>query len=81
MRKFLLLGTIGAAVALGAANAYALPSSSPYALSEPQAVDSYTQPDSGYGAMNEGRAAFVQGGVSGWSGPSYEDSTYYSRGK
>ena len=39
MRNLLLLGTIGAALAFGAANAYAIPANSPYALAEPQAVE------------------------------------------
>jgi len=73
MRNLLLLGTIGTALAFGAANAYAIPANSPYALAEPQAVDS---------AMNEGRAALDQdSAMTARRGPSWEESTYFSRGR
>jgi len=84
MRKLLVLGTIGAAFALGAGAAYALPANSPYAIWEPQSVDPGWAP-AGEPAINEGRSAFVEGspGYDSFA-PSIatpEDRTYYSRGK
>jgi hypothetical protein len=67
MRNLLLAGTAGLFVALGAANAYAVPQNSPYAtMVPPGAVDGYAPDDSPvYGAplladpMVEGRSAYV----------------------
>lgn len=50
MRHAILIGAIAAALAFGAANAYAFPSSSPYAIWNPQGVDH---------GFAEGRAAYV----------------------
>jgi hypothetical protein len=73
MRKLILLGTIGMSVVFGAANAYAITANSPYAIWEPQAVDVQ---------MNEGRAAYDENGAMiGRRGPTWEESTAYSRGK
>ena len=73
MRKLVLLGAIGMALALNAASAFAITANSPYAIWEPQAVDS---------TMNEGRAAYDQNGMMiGGHGPTWEESTAFSRGK
>jgi hypothetical protein len=73
MRNLLLFGTVGAAIVVGAGGAYAIPSNSPYAIWEPQAVEAQ---------MSEGRAAYDQGSAAGApQRPSWEESTYYSRGK
>ncbi|MGD0721151.1 MAG: hypothetical protein ABR970_08900 [Roseiarcus sp.] len=82
MRKLLLLGTIGAAFAFGAAGAYAVPANSPYATFEPQAVDPGLTPDGQL--VSEGRSAYVAGGAAyglETGIPTPEDRTYYSRGK
>jgi|HubBroStandDraft_1064217.scaffolds.fasta_scaffold598549_1 hypothetical protein len=75
MRNAILIGTIGAALAFGAANAYAFPASSPYAIWSPQGVDQ---------GFVEGRAAYVDGNGMAY-GPTFvqnpEDYTYYSRGR
>lgn len=92
MQKLLLIGAVGAAVALGSANAYALPANSPYAIWLPQSVDSGVAPMVGEEPMREGRSAFVQGGPADLqTAPGYdygatnvqtpEEQTYYSRGK
>jgi len=73
MRKLILLGTIGISLALNAASAFAITANSPYAIWEPQAVES---------TMNEGRAAYDENGAMiGSRGPSWEESTAFSRGK
>jgi hypothetical protein len=73
MRKLILLGTIGMALVLNVASAYAITANSPYAIWEPQAVES---------TMNEGRAAYDENGVmTGAHGPTWEESTAFSRGK
>ena len=72
MRKLILLGTIGMSLAFGAANAFAITANSPYAIWEPQAVDVQ---------MNEGRATYDENAAMiGARGPSWEESTAYSRG-
>lgn len=79
MHRLLMLGTLGAAVVLGAANAYAIPASSPYAIAEPQAVDGAM--GMYQGGMSEGRAAYVDQDTTMWRGPTWAESTAYSRGK
>jgi hypothetical protein len=70
LRNLLLTGTAGLFLALGAANAYAVPQNSPYAtIVPPGAVDGYNYDpapvygDQGYGSegapMVEGRSAYV----------------------
>jgi hypothetical protein len=74
-----LFGIAAAALSLGAVDSYALPANSPYAIWEPQSVDSGAAP------MSEGRSAYAPGE----SGETFmapristpEDTTYYSRGK
>jgi hypothetical protein len=86
MRKTILLGTTAVALALGAANAYAMgpnlsPEASPYAIHEPQTVAP--------SFMNEGRAALTGGDPSFSFGQSDaqaplvtpEDRNIYSRGR
>src|ERR1700744_2192334 len=75
MRNLLMAGAAaGLFIALGAANAYAVPQNSPYAtMVPPGAVDDYGQaPDSGYyAAPVEGRSAYID--------PDYDngDDYYY----
>ena len=74
MRNLILAGAAALTLALGASSAFALPPNSPYALSEPQAVDQ--------GAISEGRAAYENGvQAPAWQLTSPEDSTFYSRGR
>jgi hypothetical protein len=87
MRKTILLGTTAVALALGAANAYAMgggplsPEASPYAILEPQTVAP--------SMMSEGRAALTGGDPSFWSGQTDtaaplatpEERNYFSRGR
>jgi hypothetical protein len=75
----LIIATLGASIALGAANAYAIPASSPYALAEPQAIDGAMQ--NRQGSMVEGRAGFVDDSATMRRGPTWEESTAYSHGK
>jgi len=75
MRNAILIGTIGAALTLGAANAYAFPPSSPYAIWNPQGVDQ---------GFVEGRAASIDGSGMGQETTVVQNPevyTYYSRGK
>jgi hypothetical protein len=89
MRSLLLAGSAGLFLALGAANAYAVPQNSPYAtMVPPDAVDGYTPnggafyPDQTYGYEDgspsgtvEGRAAYVDPD-DGYDGPGYVDPGY-----
>jgi len=93
MRTMLIAATTAAAtLALGASSAFALPPNSPYAIYVPQSVDQGTASGGGYvdqapGAMTEGRSAFVDRAPSAApdiavpQSPSWEDYTYYSRGR
>jgi hypothetical protein len=77
LRNAILIGTIGAALAFGAANAYAFPANSPYAIWNPQGVDQ---------GFVEGRAAYVDGNGMAYEptmtqSQSPEDYSYYSRGR
>ena len=89
MRNLLLAGSAGLFLALGAANAYAVPQNSPYAtMVPPGAVDGYTSygtpvyPDQTYGYEDanpsgavEGRAAYVDSD-DGYDGSGYVDPGY-----
>ena len=91
MRKMFLLGAAAAALLLGAANAYALPPNSPYAIFVPESVDGANSGAAGYwnplGAVFEGRSAYVAGAPDYAYAPGAsqvlpaEDWTYYSRGR
>ncbi len=56
MRKLILIGTTGLALAFGAASAYAIP-----ATSSPYVLDQQAQTSNAIGALIEGRSAFVAG--------------------